>query len=79
VQYAAAFAGFGTLVIVDHGSGALSLYGYLASTAVAVGDRVEAGAPVGAAGEAPGGAPGLYFELRIDGRSVDPVEWLQAR
>ena len=77
VQYADAFAGFGTLVILDHGAGALSLYGYLASAAVEVGDRVDAGQPVGVVGEAPGDDPGLYFELRIDGRSVDPVEWLQ--
>jgi septal ring factor EnvC (AmiA/AmiB activator) len=79
VQYAGAFAGFGTLVIVDHGAGALSLYGDLASTGLAVGERVDAGAPVGTTGEAPGGAPSLYFELRVDGRSVDPIEWLQTR
>lgn len=79
VQYAGRFAGFGTLVILDHGAGALSLYGYLASASVGIGDRVDAGAPVGEVGVAPAGPPALYFEMRFDGRSVDPVEWLSAR
>jgi septal ring factor EnvC (AmiA/AmiB activator) len=30
-------------------------------------------------GSAPAGPPGLYFELRIDGRAVDPLQWLRRR
>lgn len=79
VAFADAFIGFGRLVIVDHGQSALSLYGHLGETAVRRGDRVEAGTVVGTAGRSPAGAPALYFELRIDGRPVDPLQWLKPR
>jgi murein hydrolase activator len=79
VDYADAFTGFGNLVIVDHGGNDFSLYGYLGSAEVARGDRVDAGTEVGRVGTAPAGPAALYFELRIDGRSVDPVQWLKPR
>jgi septal ring factor EnvC (AmiA/AmiB activator) len=79
VGYADAFTGFGTLVILDHGGNNYSLYGYLASTGVKQGDRVESGAELGRVGLAPAGPPALYFEMRIDGKSVDPVQWLKPR
>jgi septal ring factor EnvC (AmiA/AmiB activator) len=77
VAYADQFTGYGNLVIVEHGEGAFSLYGHLASVRVARGDRVEPGTTVGTTGRNPGGNPALYFELRIDGRPVDPLQWLQ--
>ncbi len=77
VSYADAFAGFGTLVIVDHGANTYTLYGYLASASVKRGAVVDAGTELGAAGSAPAGPAGLYFEVRVDGRSVDPVRWLK--
>jgi septal ring factor EnvC (AmiA/AmiB activator) len=76
VAYAAPFSGFGTLVIVDHGAQAFSVYGHLRDATVAQGAAVERGTIVGRAGRSPAGQPVLYFELRIDGRSVDPVQWL---
>jgi septal ring factor EnvC (AmiA/AmiB activator) len=79
VAYADAFTGFGQLVILDHGGNDYSLYGYLASASVAKGEVVEAGAEVGRVGSAPAGPPALYFEMRIDGRSVDPLQWLEGR
>jgi septal ring factor EnvC (AmiA/AmiB activator) len=79
VGYAGPFTGFGTLVILDHGSDGYSLYGYLASTPLQQGDTVETGAEVGRVGLAPAGPPTLYFEMRIDGRSVNPVQWLKPR
>jgi murein hydrolase activator len=79
VGFADAFTGFGNLVILDHGSNNYSLYGYLASATVARGDTVEEGMEVGRVGTSPGGPPALYFEMRIDGKSVDPVQWLKAR
>jgi septal ring factor EnvC (AmiA/AmiB activator) len=77
VAYADQFTGYGNLVIVEHGEGAFSLYGHLASVRVGRGDRVEPGTTVGTTGRNPGGNPALYFELRIDGRPVDPLQWLQ--
>ena len=79
VSYAEPFAGFGNLVILDHGGNTFSLYGYLASIAVTRGAAVDAGAEVGRVGSAPAGPAALYFEVRVDGRSVDPVQWLRSR
>ena len=79
VGFAGPFTGFGTLVILDHGGNGYSLYGYLASTALEQGQTVETGAEVGRVGLAPAGPPTLYFEMRIDGRSVNPVQWLKPR
>jgi septal ring factor EnvC (AmiA/AmiB activator) len=79
VAFADAFTGFGDLVIVEHASRSYSLYGYLASLSVQRGDRVAAGQVVGSLGRAPAGDPALYFELRIDGQPVDPVQWLKPR
>ncbi len=77
VAFADLFSGYGTLVIVDHGDKAYSLYGHLGSATVHQGDRVDATTTVGLAGRNPSGNPALYFELRIDGRAVDPIQWLK--
>ena len=79
VDYADQFSGFGNLVIVDHGGNYFSLYGYLSSIQVGSGDRVDAGTELGRVGLAAAGPAALYFELRVDGRSVDPVQWLKPR
>jgi septal ring factor EnvC (AmiA/AmiB activator) len=79
VAFADVFAGLGQLVIVDHGGLAFSLYGYLGSMSVAKGSAVAAGEVIGTAGRGPAGSSALYFELRIDGRPVDPLQWLKAR
>ena len=79
VAYAEPFTGYGNLVIVDHGGQSYSLYGYLASLDVTRGARVERAESVGTVGQPPTGGPALYFELRIDGKPVDPLEWLRRR
>ena len=80
VDYAEGFTGLGTLVILNHGSNTFSLYGYLDEALVKRGDTVQAGAEVGRVGRPPVGTQSaLYFELRVDGRLVDPVEWLKPR
>jgi septal ring factor EnvC (AmiA/AmiB activator) len=77
VAYADQFTGYGTLVIVEHGAGGFTLYGYLGSATVQRGSRVEQGSVVGISGRSPAGNPSVYFELRIDGRPADPLQWLQ--
>jgi septal ring factor EnvC (AmiA/AmiB activator) len=77
VAYADAFAGFGRVVIVDHGGRFYTLYGHLASVDVSKGAAVQAGDAIGTVGMAPTGTPSLYFEVRIDGRPADPVQWLK--
>jgi septal ring factor EnvC (AmiA/AmiB activator) len=77
VAYADAFAGFGRVVIVDHGGRFYTLYGHLASVDVSKGASIRAGDDLGTVGMAPTGSPSLYFEVRIDGRPADPVQWLK--
>ena len=79
VSFADAFTGFGNLVIIDHGADAYSLYGYLEAVSVSRGDAVESGSEIARVGAAPAGPSVLYLEIRVDGRSVDPVEWLKPR
>jgi septal ring factor EnvC (AmiA/AmiB activator) len=79
VAFADTFAGFGRLVILDHGGQTFSLYGNLATLDVEKGARIEQGRTLGSVGVAPTGAAGLYFELRIEGRPVDPQLWLRKR
>ena len=77
VAYADHFTGFGNLVIVEHGEQAYSLYGNLGSLGVSRGDRVDTQAELGVSGRNPSGNPALYFELRVDGKAVDPLQWLK--
>jgi septal ring factor EnvC (AmiA/AmiB activator) len=79
VAFADTFAGYGKLVIVEHGEQAFSLYGHLLDISVARGARVSRADPIGTAGFALLGVPGLYFELRVDGQPVDPLQWLKKR
>ena len=79
VAFAGPFTGFGTLVILDHGANNFTLYGYLSTVEVDRGDVVDAGAELGRTGTGPGATSGLYFEVRIDGRQVDPLQWLRPR
>ena len=79
VAMAGPFIGFGNLVILEHGSNNYSLYGYLGTVGVERGAVVDAGAELGRSGSAPAGPPTLFFEMRIDGRSVDPLQWLKLR
>lgn len=77
VAFADQFTGYGNLVIVDHGDGAYSLYGYLSGLEAARGAHIDAQTTVGSSGRDPSGNPALYFELRIDGKPVDPLQWLK--
>lgn len=78
VAFSGPFTGFGHLIIVQHDAASFTLYGHLLSGAVAKGDRVEAGQTIGRAGRPPAARDSrLYFELRVDGRPVDPLQWLR--
>lgn len=77
VLFAGWFRGYGQMVILDHGGGDLSVSGYLDEVHVAAGDSVAAGQPIGSVGETGSASgPGLYFEIRHDGKAVDPQLWL---
>lgn len=76
----AGYAGYGIVVIIDHGDGHTSIYAHLSVVAVKGGQRVTAGQRVGAIGTS-GIVTGshLHFELRRRGVAVDPEPWLAGR
>jgi septal ring factor EnvC (AmiA/AmiB activator) len=79
VAFADTFSGFGNLVIVDHGGRTFSLYGNLLDVAVKKGAHVERGQSIGSVGTTAAGPAGLYFEMRVDGQPVDPLQWLKRK
>jgi septal ring factor EnvC (AmiA/AmiB activator) len=76
VAFADWLRGYGLLIIVDHGQGYMSLYGYNESLLHDAGAWVEPGDPISIVGTNPGNEQGLYFELRKNGKAIDPAGWL---
>ena len=78
VVFADWLRGFGLLAIIDHGDGHMSLYGNADVLLKEVGDWVEGGEPIAAAGRS-GGQPesGLYLEVRANGEPTNPIAWLE--
>lgn len=78
VAFSGPFTGFGHLIIVQHGPETFTLYGHLSAGLVGKGERVTAGQVIGRAGQPPGSRETrLYFELRVDGQPVNPLQWLR--
>lgn len=80
VAFADWLRGFGNLLIIDHGGGFLSLYSNNESLYKQPGDPIKAGDVVATVG-ATGGQdePGLYFELRRQGKPFDPLVWVNLK
>lgn len=77
VVYADWLRGFGNLLILDHGSGFMSLYGHNEGLIRQVGENVRSGEPIAHVGATGGRADsGLYFELRREGKPFDPMAWV---
>lgn len=77
VTFAGTKSTYGNTLIVDHGYGFTTLYGHCTRLLVKVGDEVERGdviAQVGSTGRSTG--PHLHYEVRVDGRPVDPRPYL---
>jgi septal ring factor EnvC (AmiA/AmiB activator) len=80
VVFADWLRGYGNLLVLDHGDGVLSVYGNNQTLYADDGDRVAANAPIATVGTTGGNTePGLYFEIRVKGRPVDPLRWAAAR
>ncbi|HTP25658.1 MAG TPA: peptidoglycan DD-metalloendopeptidase family protein [Anaeromyxobacteraceae bacterium] len=79
VAHAGWFKGYGNLIIVDHGDGYHTLVAHLASMNTAIGEEVEPGTLLGVVGDTGSlKGPYLYFEIRAQGRPVDPRTWLKS-
>jgi septal ring factor EnvC (AmiA/AmiB activator) len=72
--------GFGNLIIIDHGSQYMTIYGNNQSVLKQAGDVVKMGDVIASAGNSGGNEQsGLYFEMRHRGRAFDPLGWISTR
>ncbi len=72
VVYADRLTGYGKLLIIDHGNGYMSLYGYNNRLHKQKGDSVVAGDLITGIGKSTSGADELYFAIRYNGKAIDP-------
>ena len=70
---------YGLLVIVQHSPEWLSAYGHNDRILVKEGEQVRAGQPIATMGVGPGNTPMLHFEIRRDGKPVEPMTLLPRR
>lgn len=82
VIYAGPFRSYGNVVILDHGKGFFSIYGFLQDIKAAVGDKLPRQGVVGSAGpdtqtSSGTGRYAVYFEIRQGTVAVDPLAWLK--
>ena len=78
VIFADYFKGYGNMIIIDHGGGYFSLYAYSSRITRKVGAEISKGdvvATVGDVDSSKGAA--LYFEIRHQGKPVDPAAWVR--
>jgi septal ring factor EnvC (AmiA/AmiB activator) len=80
VIFADWLAGMGLLVIVDHGEGYMTLYGYNETTLKTAGDWVAPGDVIATVGDSGGQAnAGLYFEIRHGTLPLSPAVWVSKK
>lgn len=77
VSYAANLPGYGNTIVIDHGSGYVSIYTGLSNIGVQEGNQVQSNQHIGTTGQLPAGEEGLYFELRYRNQPVNPRSWLR--
>lgn len=78
VIFADYFKGYGNMVIVDHGGGFFSLYAHTSRIVKKVGTTVARNEVIASVGDADSTrGPMLYFEIRYQGKPVDPSPWLK--
>jgi lipoprotein NlpD len=68
--------GYGKLIILKHNDSYLSAYGYNQALQVKEGEQVKSGQVIALMGRGPADRPLLHFEIRVDGKPVDPARLL---
>jgi lipoprotein NlpD len=71
--------GYGQLIIVKHNDTYLSAYGYNASLLVKENEQIKKGQRIATMGEGPERKARLHFEIRRNGKPVNPRQYLPAR
>jgi lipoprotein NlpD len=71
--------GYGKLIIIKHDDTYLSAYAHNQIIRVNEGERVSGGQKIATMGRGNRGEPLLHFEIRRDGKPVDPIRYLPAR
>lgn len=71
--------GYGELIIIKHSSSLLSAYGHNRRRLVQEGARVKAGQQIAEMGSSSASRDMLHFEIRRNGKPVDPMSFLPAR
>ncbi len=78
VVFAEYLRGYGLVVLLDHGKGDMTLYGYNQVLTKKEGDKVTAGETIALVGDTGGQTrPSLYFEVRRNSKTQNPTSWLQ--
>ena len=70
-------AGYGKLIIIKHDNNILSVYGHQQAILVSEGQTVQAGQSIGTMGSTGADEVKLLFEIRKDGESIDPINFLK--
>ncbi len=70
--------GYGNLIIIKHDDNFLSAYAHTRELQIREGQEVLAGQVIAQMGIGPHQAPALYFEIRMNGKPVDPIPYLPA-
>ncbi|MCG9790410.1 murein hydrolase activator EnvC [Vibrio mediterranei] len=78
VVFADYLRGYGLVVLLDHGKGDMTLYGYNQTLLKKEGDKVSAGETIALAGDTGGqSSSSLYFEIRRNSKVQNPKSWLK--
>lgn len=71
--------GYGKIIIIKHSEKFLSAYGHNSELFVREGEQVRQGQEIAALGRGPENRPLLHFEIRLNGKAVDPLRYLPGR
>lgn len=77
VIYTGSIKGYGQIIIIDHGGRITTLYAHLSKILIDIGDKVKKEQVIGQVGDSGGvSSTRLHFEVRVEGKPTDPMNWL---